>query len=82
MIYDLPKATKAFCDLFEQRASDQRCIEMASKVFDWRMRALDETGEISVEESEQLSTNCDRFLTEAGQYLKTKGVLHQDKIRI
>ncbi len=52
---------------------DPRCVEVVTRIFDWRMRSLDETGEISTDESERLTTNCDRFLAQAGRYLQAQG---------
>jgi hypothetical protein len=71
MVDDLNQALQAFQALVERR--DPRSVEVVTRVFDWRMRSLDETGEISTDESERLTTNCDRFLTEAGQYLQERG---------
>jgi hypothetical protein len=73
MIHDLSKAIAAFRDVVDQPVPDHWCVEIVTGVFDWRMRALDETGDISADESEQLSTNCDQFLFEAGKYLEAKG---------
>jgi len=73
MIHDLSKALEAFRILVDRHVLDRRCVEMVTKVFDWRMRALDETGDISADDSERISTNCDRFLAEAGEYLGAKG---------
>jgi len=73
MIHDLSKAIETFCTLVNRHVLDHRCVEMVTRVFDWRMKALDETGDISADESERISTNCDRFLTEAGKYLEAKG---------
>jgi hypothetical protein len=73
MIDDLPTAVAAFRDLVDRHVLDHRCVKMVTKVFDWRIKALDETGDISADESERISTNCDLFLTEAGKYLEAKG---------
>jgi hypothetical protein len=73
MIDDLSKAIEAFCNLVDRHVLDHRCVEMVTRVFDFRMRALDETGDISAEESDRITTNCDRFLIEAGKYLEAKG---------
>jgi hypothetical protein len=73
MIHDLSKALEAFRILVDRHVLDHRCVEMVTKVFDWRMRAPDETGDISADNSERISTNCDRFLAEAGEYLGAKG---------
>jgi hypothetical protein len=73
MIQDLSKALEAFHHLVDRHVQDHRCVEMVTRVFDWRMRALDETGDLSADDSERITTNCDRFLAEAGEYLEAKG---------
>jgi hypothetical protein len=73
MIDDLPTAVAEFRNLVDRHVLDHRCVKMVTKVFDWRIKALDETGDISADESERISTNCDLFLTEAGKYLQGKG---------
>jgi hypothetical protein len=71
MVHDLDKALAAFRAQADR--NDPQCVEIATKVFDWRMHSLDETGDLSTDESERLTTNCDRFLTEVGHYLESKG---------
>src|SRR6516164_8366112 len=70
MIQDLEEALKEFRTLADRH--DHRCAEMVTRVFDWRMRDLRDKGDASTDESEQLTTNCDVFLTEASQYLESR----------
>jgi hypothetical protein len=73
MIRDPQKAIEEFRNLVDAHVRDEQCVKAVTRVFDHRMRALDETSDISLDESEQISTNCDRFLFEVGQYLESKG---------
>jgi hypothetical protein len=70
MIQDLERALKELRTLAD--GHDQACAKMLTRVFDWRMRNLREKGDASSDESERLTTNCDRFLTEASRYLESR----------